>query len=108
LINRDRRWHNQLAGKAIADEAQAYLLVLPDIETRHPNTPANTNRCGETRGRESNARSIVSQSVHRIVEEIDDAKLSVVTLASEIFGPSGFDPSRDGSTIHRCLSSGAR
>ena len=84
----------QLAGKAISDEAQAYLLVLPHIEhvIKHIGQY-------EPLWRDSWARieraldSFATGASH--VEEIDDAKLSVVTLAPEVFGPSGFDPSRD-------------
>lgn len=84
----------QLAGKAISDEAQAYLLVLPHIEHVIKHTGQY-----EALWRDSWARieraldSFATGASH--VEEIDDAKLSVVTLAAQVFGPSGFDPSRD-------------
>ena len=84
----------QLAGKAIADEAQAYLLVLPHIEHVIKHTGQYEPLWREQWKRvETALDSFAKRASH--VEEIDDAKLSVVTLAPEIFGPSGFDPSRD-------------
>jgi len=84
----------QLAGKAITDEAEAYVLVLPHIEHVIKHTGQYEPLWREQWKRvETALDSFTNGRSH--VEEIVDAKLSVVTLAPEIFGPSGFDPARD-------------
>src|SRR2546421_12524741 len=84
----------QLAGKAMIDEAQAYRLVLPHIEHVIKHTGQYEPLWREQWKRvETALDSFAKHASH--VEEIDGAKLSVVTLAPESFGPSGFDPSRD-------------
>src|SRR5882724_2331609 len=84
----------QLAGQAITDEAQAYLLVLPHIEHVIKHTGQYEPLWRDSWARIERALDSFAKGTSH-VEEIDDAKLSVVTLAPEIFGPSGFDPSRD-------------
>jgi len=84
----------QLAGKTITDEAQAYVLVLPHIEHVIKHTGQYEPLWREQWKRIETALDSFAKGASR-VEEIDDGKLSVVTLAPQIFGPSGFDPSRD-------------
>ena len=84
----------QLAGKAITDEAQAYILVLPHIEHVIKHTGQYESLWRDSWARIERALDSFAKGASH-AEEIDDAKLSVVTLAPEIFGPSGFDPSRD-------------
>src|SRR5437588_4821728 len=84
----------QLAGKAITDEAQAYVLVLPHIEHVIKHTDQYEPLWRDSWARIERALDSFAKGASR-VEEIDDAKLSVVTLAPESFGPAGFDPLRD-------------
>jgi hypothetical protein len=84
----------QLAGKEITDEAQAYLLVLPHIEHVIKHTDQYEPLWRAQWQRVETALDSFAKGASQ-VEEINDAKLSVVTLAPEIFGPAGFDPSRD-------------
>jgi len=83
----------QLAGKAITDEAQAYLLVLPHIEhvIKHTDQYENLWRASWTRVEK--ALDSFAKGDSRVAE-ISDARLSVVTLAPPIFGPEGFNPAR--------------
>ena len=84
----------QLAGRPVSDEAEAYVLVLPHVEHVIKHTDQYENLWRESWQRIETALNSFAKGESR-VEEIDDAKLSVVTLAPESFGPSGFDPSRD-------------
>jgi len=84
----------QLAGEVITDEAQAYVLVLPHIEHVIKHTGQYEPLWRDSWGRIERALDSFAQGASH-VEEIDGAKLSVVTLAPESFGPAGFDPSRD-------------
>ena len=84
----------QLAGKTITDEAQAYVLVLPHIEHVIKHTGQYEPLWREQWKRIETALDSFAKGASH-VEEIDDGKLSVVTLAPQSFGPSGFDPSRD-------------
>jgi hypothetical protein len=84
----------QVAGKEITDEAQAYVLVLPHIEHVITRTGQYEPLWRDSWARIERALDSFAKGESH-VEEIDEAKLSVVTLAPEVFGPSGFDPSRD-------------
>lgn len=84
----------QLAGEAITDEAQAYVLVLPHIEHVIKHTGQFESLWRDSWARIERALDSFAKGASH-AEEIDDAKLFVVTLAPEIFGPSGFDPSSD-------------
>jgi hypothetical protein len=84
----------QLAGKEITDEAQAYVLVLPHIEHVIKHTGQYEPLWRDSWARIERALDSFAKGTSH-VEEIDDVKLSVVSLAPEIFGPSGFDPLRD-------------
>ena len=81
----------QLAGEPLNDDAQSYLLVLPHIEQVVKNIDHYESLWREPWKRIEIALDSFAKGTSRI-EEIDDAKLSVVTLAREAFGPSGFDP----------------
>ncbi|MCM3870934.1 MAG: hypothetical protein ND895_09620 [Pyrinomonadaceae bacterium] len=82
-----------LGGKEISDDAEAYDLVLPEVERVLRNT-------GEYEtlwlsGWEAIAGAIESfEKGQSKVEEYPDALLSLITLAPEVFSPSGFDPTR--------------
>jgi hypothetical protein len=89
---------NQLAGRVVTDEAEAYGLVLPEVErvlTRtddyEPLWRAMWKRV-----------EVATESFERGqsgVEEKKDSRLSVVTLAPEIYGPEGFDPARHATPL---------
>ena len=83
----------KLAGEPVDDEARAYELVLPYV----PDVLVHTGKY-EPLWRESwqkieQALDSFARGTSR-VEEIDEVKLSVITLAPEIFSPAGFDPAR--------------
>jgi hypothetical protein len=82
-----------LAGEAVTDDARAYELVLPEVERVLRHTDAY-----EPLWRE--AWTMIEASLESFargestVEEHADVGLSVITLAPELFGPSGFKPTR--------------
>jgi hypothetical protein len=82
-----------LAGGAAVDERRAYELVLPEVERVLTRTeeyePLWRDAWAEIeRGLESFAAG------RSRVEEDEGARLSVVTLAPDFYGASGFDPAR--------------
>ncbi|HEX8492384.1 MAG TPA: DUF6687 family protein [Pyrinomonadaceae bacterium] len=82
-----------LSGENVTDEARAYELVLPEVErvlTRTDEYEPLWRDAWEqiAAGLESFARGASK------VEEQEDVRLSVVTLAPELFGPQGFDLQR--------------
>lgn len=81
----------RLAGAPVQDEAESYVLVLPHVEDVISNTGNYEELWRNQWQRIEIALDSFAKGTSR-VEEIDDAKLSVVTLARETFGPSGFDP----------------
>ena len=83
----------QIAGEPVTDEAQAYVLVLPHIEHVIKHTEQYENLWRKPWQRIERALESFASGASR-VEEIYDAKLSVVTLAPEVFSSSGFDPSK--------------
>jgi hypothetical protein len=80
-----------LAGAVVKDDARAYELVLPEIENVLTNIDAY-----EPLWRQGWKRIATTlESFERgdsAVEEFGTADLSVITLAPEAFGSSGFDP----------------
>lgn len=84
---------NQLAGEMVTDDARAYELVLPEVERV-------LTRTGDYEPLWLNAWKRLEAALESFargtskVEEYTDARLSVVTLAPELFGPQGFDPMR--------------
>lgn len=83
----------QLAGEPVEDEARQYDLVLPHVEDVIRNTGKYEQLWRASWQRVETALSSFAKGASR-VEEFSDARLSLVTLAPEIFGPSGFDPAR--------------
>jgi len=81
----------QLAGEQVTDEARAYELVLPEVESLLTKTDEYESLW---RGPwERIARAIESfERGSSSVTESPDGSLSLVTLAPEVFGASGFDP----------------
>jgi hypothetical protein len=81
----------QLAGAVVDDDARAYDLVLPEVERLLTQTDEYEDLW---RGPwQQIATSIDSfERSASSVQEFADARLSLVTIAREVFGPSGFDP----------------
>ena len=82
-----------LAGEEVDDDARAYELVLPEVERLLTNI--NDYESLWRGGWEAVARAIESFERGRSqVTEYTDARISLVTLASEIFDGGGFSPTR--------------
>ena len=82
-----------LAGREIKDDAEAYELVLPEVERVLRNTGEYETLWRS--GWESIASAIESfEKGKSKVEEYRDGRLSLITLAPEVFSPSGFNPTR--------------
>ena len=83
----------QIAGGPVDDDERAYELVLPEVERLLTRTDEYENLW---RGPWQQIVAAID-SFERgasTVEEFSDAKLSLITLAREVFGPSGFNPAR--------------
>jgi uncharacterized protein DUF6687 len=82
-----------LAGKEISDDAEAYELVLPEVERVLRNT-------SEYESLWRSAWTAIAGAIESFekgestVEEYRDVHLSLITLAPEVFSPSGFNPTR--------------
>jgi hypothetical protein len=83
----------QLAGTAVADDAHAYELVLPEVERILTRTNDYESLWREPWGRIATALDSFAKGASRVVED-DDAKVSLITLAPEIFSEAGFKPTR--------------
>ena len=83
----------QLAGVEIDDDARAYELVLPEVERVLTRTNAYEPLWRSAWERIASAIESFERGAST-VEEIADAKLSLITLAPEIFSTSGFNPTR--------------
>ena len=81
----------QLANEPVDDDAQAYELVLPHVERVLKHTDEYESLWRDAWNRIAVALESFANGSSRVDEEIA-AKLSIVTLAPEIFGPSGFQP----------------
>ena len=81
----------QLAGEDITDEARAYDLVLPHVERVITDPDAFEELWRESWRRIEAALNSFAKGESR-VDEDSNARLSVVTLAPEVFGANGFDP----------------
>ncbi|HEX3282048.1 MAG TPA: DUF6687 family protein [Pyrinomonadaceae bacterium] len=83
----------QLAGGPVDDEARAYELVLPQVENV-------LTRIDEYESLWRGAWQQIETSIESFergastVQEFNNARLSLVTVARDVFGPSGFDPTR--------------
>lgn len=81
---------DQLAGKAVDDDAQAYELVLPQVERIITNTNEYEELWRDSWTRIETALESFAKGESRVTEDAG-TKLSVVTLAPQIFGSMGFD-----------------
>ena len=84
----------KLAGRPVDDEAESYLLALPYVEDVIRNTDNYEELWRVQWQRIETALESFAKAASS-VEEIEEANLSLVTLAPEIFGANGFDPKRD-------------
>ncbi|HEV2884637.1 MAG TPA: DUF6687 family protein [Pyrinomonadaceae bacterium] len=84
---------NFLAGEPVEDDARAYELVLPEVERVLTRTDEFEPLWRS--GWEKIAQAIESfeRGASKINEFVDE-RLSVVTLAPEVFSPTGFNPTR--------------
>jgi|ERR1051325_9459638 hypothetical protein len=83
----------QLAGEDFNDESRNYDLVLPHIERVLTHTDEFEPLWRDSWARIERALESFARGASR-VENFEEAKLSLITLAPEIFGLSGFDPAR--------------
>ena len=84
-----------LAGEAVTDEARAYELVLPEVERVLTRTDDYEPLWRDGWQRIAAAMESFARGASR-VEEQEDVRLSVITLAPELYGPTAFDPARHG------------
>jgi hypothetical protein len=82
-----------VAGHPVTDEAESYVVTLPHIEHVIKHTGQYESLWRNSWARIETALDSFAKGESR-VEEFDDAKLSVVTLAPTIFGSVGFDPAQ--------------
>ena len=83
----------QLAGEPVTDEARCYELVLPHVERVLTKTNDYASLWADPWNRIASALDSFAKGRSR-VEEDSEAKISLVTLAPEIFSPVGFKPAR--------------
>lgn len=83
----------QLAGEEVADEARAYDLVLPHVEHVLTCTGEYEPLWREPWRRIELALESFAKGTSSVEEDLE-ARLSIVKLAPEVFGPTGFEPGR--------------
>lgn len=82
-----------VAGESVDDDARAYELVLPHVESLLTNWHEYEALWIE--GWKKVEDAVTSFELERSnVEEVIDAQLSVITVAPKLFGDNGFDPNR--------------
>lgn len=81
------------AGDAVVDEARAYELVLPHVEHVLTHTDQYEHLWRNSWSRIARALESFARGTSR-VDEDRDAKLSIVTLAPEVFSDNGFNPTQ--------------
>jgi hypothetical protein len=85
-----------LAGEPVDDDARAYELVLPHVERVLTHTNDYESLWGDAWNRIATALDSFAKGRSR-VEEDAETRLSIVTLAPEIFSSAGFKPTRHGA-----------
>ncbi len=83
----------RLAGESVLDEARAYELVLPEVERVLARIGDYELLWQDAWRRIAAGLESFASGASKVLEH-KDVRLSVVTLASELFGPKGFDPVR--------------
>lgn len=84
----------KLAGAPVDDEAESYVLVLPHVEDVIRHTGKYEELWRQQWQRIETALDSFAKG-ESTVAEFTDVEFSLVTLARDIFGPSGFDSARD-------------
>ena len=84
----------KFAGEDFNDERRNYEIVLPKVEHALTHTSFYESLWREPWRRIEMALESFARGESQ-VEELADTRLSIVTLASAVFGPTGFEPSRD-------------
>lgn len=82
---------SHLAGEFVEDEARSYELVLPEVERILTRTNDYEHLWRKAWEKLATAMESFSRGAS-FVTEFTDAKLSLVHLAPDVFGPGGFDP----------------
>lgn len=95
-----------LAGREVTDEARLYELVLPEVERVITRTNEYEPLWRDAWRRTEEALGSFARGESRS-EEDDSAGLSLVTLASGLFGPRGFTPSEHAAPL-TAISKNAR
>jgi len=83
----------QLAGEPVSDEARAYELVLPHVERVLTHTNDYASLWCDAWNRIASALDSFAKGRSR-VDEDHEAKVSLITLAPDIFSSRGFKPTR--------------
>jgi hypothetical protein len=83
----------QLAGGATIDEARAYELILPEVERVLTRTDDYEHLWRAGWDEIERALESFARGASRVVEDAE-TRLSVVTLAPDLYGASGFKPTR--------------
>jgi len=86
----------QLAGETVSDLARTYELVLPHVERVLTHTNEYESLWCDAWNKIATALESFAKGRSR-VEEDQEAKFSLVTLAPEIFSSKGFKPTRHGA-----------
>ena len=82
-----------LAGGEKVDERRAYELVLPEVERVLTRTAEYEALWREGWSRIERTLESFAGGRSRVVEDAE-SRLSVITLAPDLYGPGGFDPAR--------------
>ncbi len=83
----------QLAGENLEDDAKAYDLVLPEVERLLTKTDEYEPLWRSAWEKIATAMESFESGASQVVE-FDDAGISLVTLAPDVFSSSGFNPTR--------------
>jgi len=84
---------NQLAGENVDDDARSYDLVLPEVERLLTRTDHYEPLWRDAWEKIATAMESFERG-ESSVEEFGEAGLSLITLAPDVFSPSGFNPTR--------------
>ncbi len=82
-----------LAGETVGDEARAYELVLPEVERILTKTNEYEHLWREPWTQIEAALESFERGASKVIE-FAEVNISLITLAPEVFSPSGFNPTR--------------
>ena len=83
----------QLAGESVADDARAYDLVLPEVERLLTRTEEYESLWRPAWDKIATAMESFERGTSQVIEYAESA-VSLITLAPDVFSPSGFNPTR--------------